>query len=219
MAGTRPAWRWAEAQTRPGCVPAGRRTSASARGGAGYWQERHRRLLGEPFKKGAPRRFCDAAPHRKSGAPAGEKGAVIEPAGLHAPETESGAAWSPGEDGSLVEGAVAAFFFDLRDPANEPADPVAYPYSYLTAAIKTCRVYANTISGSTMWVIPDGIDFLTYCLENRIDPAVTGSSVFFTDRDNFLYGDPTDFMESASEPAGWSASDLRSLWTSLLYGQ
>jgi hypothetical protein len=30
-------------------------------------------------------------------------------------------------DGSIIEGAVAAFFYDITDPANEPQDNVEYP--------------------------------------------------------------------------------------------
>lgn len=145
--------------------------------------------------------------------------AVVQPSGMYAAEAESGAAWTPGEDGSLVEGAVAAFLFDLTDPANEVNDPVYYPYSYLISAMRTCRVYANTASGNWMWVIPDGVDFLTYCLENQIDSAVTASSTYFTYRSTSLDGDPTAYSEEATEPASWSASAIRSLWTGLLYGQ
>lgn len=124
----------------------------------------------------------------------------------------------PGGDGAKVEGAVAAFMYDLIDDAADPDgiagddDPIQYPYSYLKQIIRTCG-YKNP--GQANFAAENGIDHATYCLERQIDPAVTGSPVYFVTRAT----DPIAYQESATEPAGWSAAAIRALWLENLYGQ
>lgn len=71
----------------------------------------------------------------------------------------------PGGDGSVIEGPVAAFLYDLTDPANEPHDSMNYPGSYVGAIFNSCLTYSIGLSAN-------GIDHIIYCLENQVDPAV-----------------------------------------------
>ena len=122
-------------------------------------------------------------------------------------------------DGSIVEGAVSAFLYDLVDGPNDPDafdnttdgddDAVQYPGSYVANLMRTCWVTATPSHGE------NGIDDLTYCLERQVDPAVTGSSVYFPTRG----ADPWAESEGATEPPTWSQGAIRALWTHNLYGQ
>jgi len=58
-----------------------------------------------------------------------------------------------GDDGAIVEGAVAAFLLDVTNGALEAHDSVAAPGSYMAAVIATCEVYAGS-----SWTRADGID-------------------------------------------------------------
>jgi hypothetical protein len=62
------------------------------------------------------------------------------------------------KNGSMIEGAVASFLYDLTDPANETHDVTAYPGSWIANVLRTCEV----LVGST-WVHQRGSDHLTYC--------------------------------------------------------
>jgi hypothetical protein len=113
-------------------------------------------------------------------------------------------------DGARIESSVAAFLHDLLDPPNESYDAVALPGRYLADVIASCWVsplYAGSGGRAA------GVDHLTYCLERRIDRTVTGSPLWFATR----YPDPTVFRESAAEPLGWSASQIRAVWVRDLY--
>ncbi|HEU4700021.1 MAG TPA: hypothetical protein VFS40_12635 [Gemmatimonadales bacterium] len=125
-------------------------------------------------------------------------------------------------DGSLIEGAVAAFLYDLVDGPSSPNsatngprgvddDGVTLPGSYIATILSTCQTRS---SGWLGYHRANGIDDIIYCMENQIDPAVTGSSVYFPTRGS----DPNAFTEGAAEPAGWSAAAVRRLWTHNLYG-
>lgn len=111
----------------------------------------------------------------------------------------------PSYDGSIIEGAVAAFFYDIVDAAgDEPHDAIGAPGSYLAAILSTCEVF----SGS--WVRADGIDHIAYCTENSINPQA-----YFATRTTT----PTNQRESATESSswGWSSANMRSLWIWNLY--
>lgn len=107
-------------------------------------------------------------------------------------------------DGSIIEGAVAAFLYDLTDPANESHDQVQYPGSYVADIIRTCK---------TPVYRANGVDHLVYCFEQIVDSAI--SSSYFRTRSS----PPSSISESATEPAGWSRSAIRTLWLRNLYGQ
>lgn len=116
-------------------------------------------------------------------------------------------------DGSTIEGAVAAFLYDLVDAPSEwePFDQTAFPGSYVADVLRTCEVGTFGI----VWSRATGIDHLSYCFERAVDPGVTGSATFFASRG----ADPTSTRESATEPAGWNRTSIRRSWVRNLYGQ
>ena len=123
-------------------------------------------------------------------------------------------AWFPGggADGALIEATVAAFLFDVTDPANEPHDNVEAPGYYMRDIVATCEVWQ-----SLSWIDADGVDHLVYCMEEDVDSAVTGSSTWFTSRSTA----PTDERSSAQSSGtwGWSQANIRKLWLWNLYGE
>lgn len=104
------------------------------------------------------------------------------------------------DDGSIIEGAVAAFFFDLTDAANESHDNADYPGSYVADVIRTCEVDGSRANG---------IDHLIACFQREI-PSYSG---YFETRGNR----PSSYDESASEPSGWNRTDIVKLWRENLY--
>lgn len=111
----------------------------------------------------------------------------------------------PLDDGSIIEGAVAAFLYDLTDPANEPHDQVDYPGEYVAEIIETCTVSAPLAQRA------DGIDHLIACFQQ----SIPNYSIYFPNRDN----PPSDFQEGASEPSGWDANAIDLLWKTNLYDE
>src|SRR5699024_810428 len=91
---------------------------------------------------------------------------------------------SNGEDGSIIEGAVAGFFWDLTDPTNESFDNVEYNSGYYIASIiEDCEVKVN---GN--WKRADGIDHLIACFQHGV-PSYTS---YFPTRNNY----PTTYQEN-----------------------
>ncbi len=126
--------------------------------------------------------------------------------------------FSSGDDGSQIEGAVTSFLYDLYDIASSPDglagddDGVSYGAPYLGDVIRTCSVLYSI---QQVWLRPDGIDHLVYCLERQVDQAVVTSPMFFASR-GF---DPDGFSEGATEPPSWSVPVTRDRWVHNLYGQ
>lgn len=111
-------------------------------------------------------------------------------------------------DGSIIEGAVQAFLYDITDPANETGDAIAYSTGYLGDIMATCQVS----DGGGDPTHPSGIDHVIRCLEQQVDSSVNGY---------FYYRNPasTSETESATEPPGWSRSNIRTLWLKDLYNR
>ena len=105
-------------------------------------------------------------------------------------------------EGSLMEGAFAAFLYDLTDAAVEAHDSVAAPGSYVADLIETCKVYYGS------WLRADGTDQIAYCAENSVNP---GS--YFTPRAS----PPDSVTEAATEPGSWSAVRVHKMWTWNMY--
>ncbi len=139
-------------------------------------------------------------------------GTITRPAytGQKALNNETNFWFDPQEDGSIVEGVVAAFFHDLLDPANEPHDSLELEGSYLAEIIETCEVETNS-----NWARANGIDHLIFCMENQVDTLVTGSATYFPTRST----DPDDQRESVTEPGSWTMSKIRAIWKKNLYGE
>jgi len=128
--------------------------------------------------------------------------------GMYTSHWESNWWWGvEGEDGSIIEGTVAAFFHDLTDSVAEAHDSVSFPGSYIGDIVETCQV--NGSNDAT------GIDHLIYCFENQIDTLVTNDPDYFPERS----ADPTSYSESATEPIGWGWSVIRAIWLKNLYDE
>jgi hypothetical protein len=105
-------------------------------------------------------------------------------------------------DGSIIEGAVAAFLWDLTDPADESHDNAYYPGSYVADIIKTCKTDGSRANGA---------DQLIACFQSQV-PSYAG---YFNTRSS----QPSSFSESATEPSSWSRTDVKTLWRKNLYGE
>lgn len=67
-------------------------------------------------------------------------------------------------DGSIVQGAVHAFLWDITDPASgETHDRVQKTPDAVASAIKSCQVTVNFVD----WYAYNGIDHLIWCMERR----------------------------------------------------
>lgn len=107
-------------------------------------------------------------------------------------------------EGSLIEGAFAAFLYDLTDAVVEAHDSIGAPGSYLRDLIRSCeaKYFGNN------WRRADGTDEIVYCVENAINP--TG---YLTERGGY----PESYSESATEPGSWSGPRTHAAWTWNMY--
>jgi hypothetical protein len=126
-------------------------------------------------------------------------------------------AFYPGGDGSIVEGPVASFLYDITDSnwwglgtqgapvgqRDEHHDNIVYSGSYVAGVIASCQVRQNGV-----WTSNTGIDHLVYCFERQVDPTVTGSSTYFHTRNP----DPTEQNQT-----GTPDTAIRALWLKNLY--
>jgi len=112
-------------------------------------------------------------------------------------------------DGSIIEGAVAAFLFDLADAYSivEPWDTLAFPGTYIADIVVSCKV--NGLYRA------DGVDHLIFCFEQEVDSSLAISPhTYFPTRVANTYGQ----WNSAGTPPGWSQSAVRATWIRDLYG-
>jgi hypothetical protein len=110
-------------------------------------------------------------------------------------------------NGSILEGAVTAFLWDVSDAANEVHDNIAYPHSYVVDILRTCSV--SDANGAQH---ANGVDHAIRCFEKQVDSAI--NSYFYT-----RVPASTSYSESATEPGSWSLTDVRQLWKKDLYDQ
>jgi hypothetical protein len=113
-----------------------------------------------------------------------------------------------GQDGSRKEHSVAAFLWDLTDPANEAHDQVQYPGTYIAGILRTCDVAPKTGG----YFDRNRLEHVIYCLERQVDASVRPR---FTDPWILSIGFQ---RESAVEPPTWSRPAIRTLWMRNLYG-
>lgn len=115
-------------------------------------------------------------------------------------------------DGSRMEGAIAAFFWDLTDPPSgedwDPSQPMSY--EALGEALKYCKVAVGSESR-----LNHSIDHLVYCFEQR-QPykfAVNGKEQSF-----FLYSSAkaSNYQTGAG---GMDHNHVRRLWLVNLYSR
>ena len=119
---------------------------------------------------------------------------------------ENNSFYSSGMDGSLDEGPVMSFFYDLFDGGSgESHDLLNLDVQDVLSVMGSCKVQ---VSGS--WIRPTGIDHLIWCLENQVDSDITGGDDYFTARG----------VHPTSENQGnhsWNEAHVRKLWLKNLY--
>lgn len=106
-------------------------------------------------------------------------------------------------DGSVIEGAFAAFLYDITDSSAEQHDLMAATGSYVRDLVLSCKVQYS-------WILrrANGTDELVYCAENAINP-----SGYLTRRGAY----PVAYSEAAVEPAGWTSSAIHTNWVWNMY--
>jgi hypothetical protein len=121
-------------------------------------------------------------------------------------------------DGALIEGAVAAFLYDLADGSTSPDgitgddDAVAYPGTFLVPLIANCILG----DGSQNITSIDGVDLYVYCLEGDGSAANAALAVR---PDSFWWQGITLVIKNTSPlPTGFSPTAVRTLWKRNLYG-
>lgn len=114
------------------------------------------------------------------------------------------------DDGSIIEGAFAAFMYDLTDPANEPHDDAEYPRDYVADVLGTCEA-DHAASGE---IEANGVDHLIACFQHEPPPYT--SKYFPTRSADFR---ALGYEENASEPSGWAPAAIEDLWRKNLYGE
>ena len=123
-------------------------------------------------------------------------------------------------DGVRVEGAIAAFLYDLVDGAGEPdgigntvgasesVDDVSFPASWLANVMDYCRV-----SELMFDMALDGWDQMVYCLEGDLTAHAESQLLGYSSWRSF----PT-VVPNTSQPPGYSKAAIRRLWKYNLYG-
>lgn len=117
------------------------------------------------------------------------------------------------DDGSIIQGAVAALLWDITDDGlSEIDDPIQRSPRDLTDAMKWCRVIVGSSSlGYT------GIDHVIFCLENA-----SPYTVRFTDgRTVTLFNTRTSLPTSATSGYAWfrGSPGFRRNWLINLYSK
>ena len=118
-------------------------------------------------------------------------------------------------DGSVIEGSVAAFLFDLTDPKNESHDDLNFPGRYVADVIGSCGGQAN--DGG--FCEANGVDHLIACFQLKSPPygqTYDGTNYYFGTRSYDLRADGY-VTEDAREPSGWNRSDINKIWRYTLY--
>jgi hypothetical protein len=120
-----------------------------------------------------------------------------------------------GKNGAIVPYQVAAFLYDLTDPANEPHDTVHFPGSYLSQVFQSCRWHHSSYG----WKIVNGIDQLIWCFEKGVDGAAASThfSVRLTDATYPVHA--TAYSQTSIQPGGWSQVAVRTVWRKNLFNQ
>ena len=118
-------------------------------------------------------------------------------------------------DGSIIEGTVAAFLFDLTDPKDESHDDLNFPGRYVADVIGSCGGQAN---GGGFFEA-NGVDHLIACFQLKSPPygqKYDGTNYYFGTRSYSLRADGY-VTEDADEPSGWNRSDINKIWHYTLY--
>lgn len=120
-------------------------------------------------------------------------------------------------DGSIVQGAVHAFLWDIVDPANENHDRIQKPAADVVASIKGCRVSVDRVNYRPY----TGIDHLIWCMERRFPYQVRIRKTVGDTLMTFFNTRPSNhWANDASGPSVANFSDdFRRLWLVNLYSK
>jgi hypothetical protein len=122
-------------------------------------------------------------------------------------------------DGINIEGSVAGFLYDMVDgsgqrdnAANTAAqeetwDTAVFPGSFIADVMASCSLYQASTGAYTQYL--SGADQLVYCLEGNVS-AEGYTSYWRTTWDSLT--------RTATNPAGYSSTLVRTLWRRNLYG-
>jgi hypothetical protein len=119
-------------------------------------------------------------------------------------------------DGAQIEGAVAAFLYDLADGTASPDgvtgddDAATYTGTFLAALIQNCE----PANGTSRLTSLDGVDLYIYCLEGDVTAY---DEVALIRPDSYWYY-MTSVTRYATPPTGFSKATVRALWKRNLYG-
>ena len=119
------------------------------------------------------------------------------------------------DDGSIVEGAVAAFLHDLTDDTpHETDDPLRFTPSQVQNLVASCNVRLPNSNSSIPYT---GIDHLIYCMEGRSPYRMMISGTATT----FFNTRPSSQWPASALGAAISLSDnrLRKSWLINLYSK
>jgi hypothetical protein len=122
-------------------------------------------------------------------------------------------------DGINIEGSVAGFLYDLVDGSGqrdnstntgateETWDTAVFPGSFIADVMASCALYQASTGAYTYYL--SGADQLVYCLEGNVS-AEGYTSYWRTTWDSLT--------RTATLPAGYSSTLVRTLWRRNLYG-
>ena len=109
-------------------------------------------------------------------------------------------------DGAVIQAAVAAFLYDLWDPANETHDLIQSPAAYVADHIAACEVKQSSLA---VWEHAGGIDHLIWCMEGAIDQELLDTGGYFPHRPD----QPSDVRTTvAYDPTGVREAWIRNLY-------
>jgi hypothetical protein len=123
-------------------------------------------------------------------------------------------------DGSIVQGAVHAFLWDIVDPAwVEPHDRIQKPAADVVASIKGCKVSIDRVSYKPY----TGIDHLIWCMERRFPYQVRMQKTSGTGDTLMTFFNTRPSNQWANDASGHSVAnlsdDFRRLWMVNLYSR
>jgi hypothetical protein len=123
-------------------------------------------------------------------------------------------------DGSIVEGAVHAFLWDIVDPAFvESHDRIQKPAADVVASIKGCRVSIDRVNYRPY----TGIDHLIWCMERRFPYQVRVQKTYGTGDTLMTFFNTRPSNQWANDASGPSVAnlsdDFRRVWLVNLYSR
>jgi hypothetical protein len=124
------------------------------------------------------------------------------------------------EDGSIVQGAVHAFLWDITDPAYvEGHDRIQRPAADVVASIKSCSVSIDRVTYRPY----TGIDHLIWCFERRFPYQVRLQKTYGSGDTLVTFFNTRPANQWANDARGFTVAnlsdDFRRLWLVNLYSR